>query len=100
NGVINHTTSAPTSLTDTFNPPTSPNRDKGDTITVDVTPNDGTVDGTMVSDTATVINTAPVATVSLNKNNPTTNETLTATATKSEDRKSVVKGKYVEKVNG
>src|SRR3712207_7126247 len=35
------------------------NGDKGDVITVTVTPNDGSVNGTEVSDSATVVNSAP-----------------------------------------
>src|SRR5205823_3091241 len=43
---------------------TAGNGNKGDTITVNVTPNDGTIDGATVNDSATVVNSAPVATVS------------------------------------
>src|SRR5207253_2896973 len=57
--------------------------DKGDQITVEVTPNDGTVNGTTAtSDTATVINTAPVIdSVAINETSPTTNQTLHVTVT-------------------
>src|SRR5207248_10478312 len=48
-------------LTDTLNLATPSNGDHGQTITVNVTPNDGTVNGTTAYDSATVANTAPVA---------------------------------------
>src|SRR5262249_60448432 len=49
-----------------------------------VTPNDTFVDGAAASDSATVANSAPTATVGLNTHAPFTNDTLTATATKSD----------------
>src|SRR5204863_1590133 len=74
--------------------------DLGDIITVDVTPNDGTVSGTTASDTATVANHAPTATVSLNDHNPRTNDTLSATATRADIDGDAVTLTYVWKVNG
>src|SRR5439155_23488389 len=57
------------------------NGDNGDSITVAVTPNDGTVDGSaFTSSTATVANSAPAVTgVSVTPASPTTDQTLTAT---------------------
>ena len=54
---------------------------KGNTIVVEVTPNDGTIDGTMVtSNTATALNSAPVlGTVTLSKTNPVEGDTLSVT---------------------
>src|SRR5437867_3159687 len=84
NSIIKKTTAGSSSLTDTFDLSVAGNGDRGNTITVEVTPNDGTVDGTAVSATATVQNSAPTATVSLNTTTPKTNDTLTATATKTD----------------
>src|SRR5207237_270469 len=74
--------------------------DHGDAVSVAVTPNDGSVDGTAVTDTATVANTAPTATVSLSSANPATNDVLTATTTKSDADGDPVTLAYVWKVNG
>src|SRR5438067_736954 len=41
--------------------PTSINPAKGDTVTVTVTPNDGSDDGTAKAASVTIVNTAPVA---------------------------------------
>jgi len=55
---------------------------KGDTVSCEVTPNDGTADGTPVSDSITVGNTAPQTTaVSLTPSSPDTADTLTASYT-------------------
>jgi fibronectin type 3 domain-containing protein len=59
NGVSKRTTTT-TSLTDSFNLGTAGNGDKGDSVIVEVTPNDGLVDGTTVSAGATVANSDPV----------------------------------------
>src|SRR5207249_1368227 len=84
NSIIKKTTAGSSSLTDTFDLSVAGNGSKGDTIAVEVTPNDGTVGGTAVSATATVQNSAPTATVSLNTTTPKTNDMLTATATKTD----------------
>src|SRR5262249_42570187 len=61
------------------------NGDKGDQISVQVTPSDGTVSGSSFTSAAvTVQNSAPTATVSLDSHSPLTNATLTATATKAD----------------
>ena len=54
NGAVRKTTANSSLLTDTFNLATAGNGDAGDTVTVEVTPSDGTLAGTLVSDTATV----------------------------------------------
>ena len=87
-------------LTDTFSLASLGNGDRGQTITVEVTPNDGTVDGTTVSDSETVANSAPTATVSLSPASPTTNATLTATATRADADGDAVSLRYVWKVDG
>src|SRR5207247_459703 len=84
NGVIKKTTSGSSSLTDTFDLSVVGNGTKGDVVSVEVTPNDGIANGSMVSDTATVANSAPTATVLLSDHSPKTNDTLTATATKAD----------------
>src|SRR5204862_89082 len=76
------------------------NGDKNDVITVTVTPNAAGADGAAVSDSATVIDTAPTATVSLNTASPKTNDTLTATATSADADGDAVTLTYVWKVNG
>src|SRR6185436_9165980 len=84
----------------TFDLSQAGNGDKGQTIVVEVTPNDGSIDGSLVSASATVVNTAPAATVNLNTNSPKTNDTLTATATSADADNDAVTLSYVWKVNG
>src|SRR5205085_1920086 len=76
------------------------NGSTGQTVTVAVTPNDGTVDGAAATGSATVGNTAPTATVALGDHTPHTNDTLTATATKADGDGDPVTLTYVWKVNG
>ena len=66
-----------------FFPPINPlNPSKGDVVTVEASPNDGTVNGALVSNTVTVANSAPVVTnVVISPSSPTTNQTITATPT-------------------
>src|SRR5207302_786726 len=56
------------------------NPSKGDSVAVYVTPNDGTVNGSTVSDSTDVINSAPTATVDLPAT-ALTNDTITAVTT-------------------
>ena len=56
------TTAGTTALTDTLDLSLAGNGDHGDTITVTVTPNDGVVDGSPATASATVVNTPPTAT--------------------------------------
>src|SRR5205814_6072524 len=66
-------------LTDTFDLSVLGNGDHGDVITVEVTPNDGVVNGALVSDTATVQNTAPRSEERrVGKERRTTSQTQTA----------------------
>src|SRR5207237_173381 len=74
--------------------------DKGDTVSVTVTPNDGTLDGAAVADSATIANSAPTAAVTLSPPSPGTNDTLTATATKADADGNAVTLTYVWRVNG
>ena len=100
NGVTKRTFTSATALTDTFDLGLPGNGDRGDTITVEVTPTDGILNGTTVTDTAVVADTAPVATVSLNTHVPRTNGVLTATATTSDADGDPVSLTFVWEVNG
>ena len=72
----------------------------GDTVVVSVTPNDGILSGTAVTDTATVVDAAPVATVGLSEHAPLPQDVLTATATKSDADGNPVSLTFVWTVNG
>src|SRR5262249_48173971 len=74
--------------------------DKGDTVTVQATPNDGTVNGAMASDTVTVGNTAPTATVTITPANPQTNDIVTANVTTIDADGDAVTVSYQWFVNG
>jgi len=100
NGVTKRTFSSSSALSDTFDLSVAGNGSKGDAVTVDVTPNDGLFDGTAAADSATIVNSAPSATVSLNDHSPRTNDTLTATATKADADVDAVSLTFVWKVNG
>jgi fibronectin type 3 domain-containing protein len=75
NGTVRKTTSATTSLTDTFDLSQAGNGDGGDTVTVEVTPNDGTANGALASDSA-VVDPAPAAPAGLTATLSTTAVTL------------------------
>src|SRR5205823_1082675 len=82
NGTIKQTTAGSASLTDTFDLSVAGNGDTSDVITVQVTPNDGTVDGTTVGDSATVGNTAPVVdTAVIDQATARTDDVLTSSFT-------------------
>ncbi|HEX5040879.1 MAG TPA: LamG-like jellyroll fold domain-containing protein [Candidatus Limnocylindria bacterium] len=82
NGTTRQTTLTSTSLTDTFTAAVPGNGDRGDTITVTVTPNDGSLDGTPVSDSATVVNAAPVVdSAFISPSAPLTTDTLSVAVT-------------------
>jgi hypothetical protein len=100
NGVTKRTFSSPSALSDTFDLSVAGNGSKGDAVTVDVTPNDGLFDGTAAADSATIVNSAPSATVLLNDHSPKTNDTLTATASKADADGDAVGLTFVWKVNG
>ena len=100
NGSVVKTTTGSSSLTDTLDLSQPGNGDKGQTVTVVVTPSDGTLSGTPVSASASVINSAPTATVTLNTASPKTNDILTAAATKADADGDAVTLTYVWKVNG
>ena len=99
NGTVKQTDTT-AALTDTFNLSVAGNGNKGDVIVVSVTPNNGYLNGTTVTDSATVADTAPSATVSLNSHTPRTNDVLTATATSSDADGDSVSLTYVWRVDG
>ena len=74
--------------------------DRGDSVSVEATPNDGTLDGAAATDSVTVVDSAPTAAVSLAPASPTTNRLLTATATTADDDGDTVSLAYVWKLNG
>jgi len=79
NGTTRQTTTT-TALTDTFDLSQPGNGNNGETVSVTVTPNDGTVDGSPATDSATVGNAAPVVdSVSIDQASPRTNDMLSAT---------------------
>ncbi|MFL6005040.1 MAG: LamG-like jellyroll fold domain-containing protein [Gaiellaceae bacterium] len=59
NGVATRSFTSASALTDTFSLGVAGNGDKGDLVSVEVTPNDGVVDGTTAAAQATVANTGP-----------------------------------------
>lgn len=93
------TISATSNLTDTLDLSTLSEDAVGQVVTVSVTPNDGTTNGTAVTATRTIsTNSAPTATVTLSPASPTVTSTLTATATTSDTNGQTVKLTYVWKV--
>ena len=100
NGSITKTTTSSSALSDTFDLGIASNGDKGQLVTVEVTPNDGTADGIVASASATVANSPPTVTVQLDAANPKTNDTLTATAAPGDQDNDVVLLTFTWKVNG
>jgi len=94
------TTSDTSSLTDTLNLSTITEDVVGAVVTVEVTPNDGSLNGTTVSATGTVSNNvAPTATiVSINPTTATPTSTLTATATAADANGQAVTLTYVWRI--
>ena len=85
-GVTKQTTSNVASLSDSFDLSATGNGDNGQTVTVTVTPNDGTEAGTSDIDTATVGNAAPVITsATIDETAPRTNDTIQVTTLASDD---------------
>ena len=85
NGSTVKTTSNTASLTDTLNLATPGNGDNGDTVTVTVTPSDGSLSGTPVTDSASVGNAAPsISSVTIDQSAPHTNDVLTVTVVASD----------------
>jgi uncharacterized delta-60 repeat protein/uncharacterized repeat protein (TIGR01451 family) len=74
--------------------------DQGSVITVSVTPNDGSVNGAPATASATVIDRAPTAAVSLDTSDPSTTSTATATVTAADVDGDPLSFTYVWKING
>jgi concanavalin A-like lectin/glucanase superfamily protein len=84
-GTIVKITSNTSALVDTLNLGTPGNGDNGDTVTVTVKGNDGTVHGTPVTDVASVGNAAPaISSVTIDESSPQTGDTLWAIVTASD----------------
>ena len=99
-GNVVASTSGTSSTTETLDLSSLAGVDNNDVISVEVIPNDGTTNGAMATAEAVVSETAPVVTVSLAPLNPTTNQTLTATATAFDPGGNPVMLTYVWTVNG
>ena len=114
NGVTKRTVTKTASVTDVFDLSITGNGTKFDTITVEVTPNDGTIDGVIASAAATVGNTTPAVTgvqFTIVKHAPASgnpsealllqsDDTLVATVAASDADGDAVLLNYVWKVNG
>ena len=73
----------------------------GDTVTCTVTPNDGEEDGTALSDAVTVENTAPeITSVSISPTSPTVSDTLSCSASATDDDGDTVTLSYEWTVSG
>ena len=94
------TTTATSSVTDTLDLSMISTEAAGNVITVEVTPNDGFVDGTKVTGTRTLVasNTLPTATVALTPESPLVNSVVTATATSADVNGQPVKLTYVWRI--
>ena len=74
-----------TALIDTLDLSLAGHGDRGEMISLVVTPHDSSSDGNPVGALAIVVNAAPSASVSLDTTSPRTNGTLTATVTRADD---------------
>ena len=79
NGLVRKTTSGP-NASDRFDLGVAGNGDRGDTLVVEVVASDGTASSAPASASATVANTAPTVTVTLDDSTPKKNQHLTARA--------------------
>src|SRR5207244_2834288 len=94
-------THATPSSTDTLDLSQVGNGDKGDDVSVMVTPNDGTVDGSTVSTSATVVDSAPVVdSVAISPASPKTNDLLSANVASHDADGDTVAYSYQWKKNG
>jgi cyclophilin family peptidyl-prolyl cis-trans isomerase len=90
-----------TTPSDTFDLSAAGNGDRGQTVTLEVTPSDATGSGAMVSQSVTIANYPPTATVELNPNTNVFNDALlTATATTADGDNDNVFVSYKWMVNG
>lgn len=73
---------------------------KGQTVSVEVTPNDGAVNGKTVKAQIRISNSLPIAKVSLTPRSPRANSMLTATVTATDADSDSVKQRFIWKRNG
>src|SRR2546428_149337 len=100
NGVVSRTVSGP-SRSDTFDLGLAGNGDRGDTLTVDVSALDGTLQSFGgARATAAVVNSPPLAGVSLTPAAPTTNTVVSAAATASDADGDQLRYSFTWRVNG
>ena len=100
NGTVMRTFTSATALSDTFDLSQPGNGNRGDTITVAVTPSEMGFNGTPVADAAIVADTPPTAAVTLSSHLLPADAVVTATATASDADGDPVTLTYVWKVNG
>jgi hypothetical protein len=78
NGVVRQTTAGPAG-SDSFDLGVMGDGDHGDVVLVELVASDGTLDSSVATANATVVNSAPTVAVSLNTTTPTTKAVLVAT---------------------
>jgi hypothetical protein len=98
-GVVRQTTQT-TALIDVFDLSLPGNGEKGQLITVEVTPNDCFGDGATAVDSATILNSAPIAVLSLNTVTPGKHDTLQASIAAQDPDGDVLIVTYVWRING
>jgi len=99
NGAVRRTTVG-ANATDSFDLAVAGNGDRGDTVGVAVTVSDGSLESGPASANATVVNTPPLASVSLTPAAPTTNKLLSAAATASDADGDQLRYSFTWRVNG
>src|SRR5207247_3517621 len=99
NGAVRRTTVG-ANATDSFDLAVAGNGDRGDTVGVAVTGADGSLESGPASANATVVNTPPLASVSLTPAAPTTNKLLSAAATASDADGDQLRYSFTWRVNG
>ncbi len=98
-GIVRQTTTT-TALTNTFDLSHPGNGNKGQRITVEVTPNDGVAEGMLVAATTTVVNSAPRALISLNTTTPGKHDIVQARVTPLDPDGDSLVVTYVWRING
>ena len=78
NGAVRRSSSGP-NTSDSFDLAVGGNGDHGDVVMVELVTSDGTLDSAAASAAATVVNSSPTVSVSLNTTTPTTKTVITAT---------------------
>ena len=99
NGAVRAETSG-TNSASTFDLSTPGDGDRGDVVTVDVIASDGLLSSSVVSASATVVNSAPTLSVSLSDPTPRKRDLLLATATAADADGDALAYAYTWRVNG